>query len=377
SDDDPHPFQRHQDDLRTVTYALFGSPDEPIVPPLPEVDTAALLDVNKLKTAAGPVRSDEHGNAQGLFREHCAHCHGVTGDGAGPTAAFLNPYPRDFRKGVFKFKSTPKGERPTHDDLKRIVVNGIPGTAMPSFRLLSDPDLEALLAYVKYLSIRGEVERKLIEKLDFLDDGDRLIVEGDQFAEKLNDIKGIAAVVVKRWENAPQTAVAIEQRPPGWDDPETLEASIERGRRLFYGEVANCVKCHGESALGDGVTNDYDDWAKDFIPPNATPEKIRELSQTYTALGAMEPRHIQPRNLRRGVFRGGRRPIDLYWRMRNGIEGTPMPAVLMKDPMAPADTKGLTEDDLWSLIDYVRNLEHEPLSRPPNRTLAENLRERP
>jgi mono/diheme cytochrome c family protein len=73
------------------------------------------------------------GNVRGLYREHCAHCHGITGDGAGPTAGFLNPYPRDYRKGWFKFKSTPLDVRPTHDDLKKIVLDGIPGTAMPSF----------------------------------------------------------------------------------------------------------------------------------------------------------------------------------------------------------------------------------------------------
>ena len=38
-----------------------------------------------------------------LFAQHCAACHGISGDGAGPTAALLDPYPRDFRNGVFKY----------------------------------------------------------------------------------------------------------------------------------------------------------------------------------------------------------------------------------------------------------------------------------
>src|SRR5207248_2464538 len=33
-----------------------------------------------------------------------------------------------------------------------------------------------------------------------------------------------------------------------------------------------------------------------------------------------------PRNLRLGVYRGGRRPLDLYYRIHDGINGTPMPA---------------------------------------------------
>ena len=46
----------------------------------------------------------------------------------------------------------------------------------------------------------------------------------------------------------------------------------------------------------------------------------------FLALGALEPRNIRPRNLRMDEFRGGRRPIDLYWRIHNGIAGAPMPA---------------------------------------------------
>src|SRR5262245_2338944 len=34
-----------------------------------------------------------------LYMQHCIHCHGVTGDGNGPTAKFLNPRPRDYRLG--------------------------------------------------------------------------------------------------------------------------------------------------------------------------------------------------------------------------------------------------------------------------------------
>jgi mono/diheme cytochrome c family protein len=374
--EEPRAYDKHYGELNAVLVSLFGTPDDPHVPALPDVAVSEVLDADKIKVAAGPVRSDRNGVAMGLFREHCVHCHGVTGDGAGPTAAFLNPYPRDFRKGVFKFKSTPKGEKPTHEDLKRILLNGIPGTAMPSFGVLPDPDLEALVNYVKYLSIRGEVERKLIESL-FDVEGD-LVGEAAQRSEKMGEFSELAAGVVNRWAGAAQAVTTIEGRPAGWDDPTVLEASKERGRKLFYGDVANCVKCHGESQLGDGVTNDFDDWAKDFLPPNATAEQIRNLTYEFTALGALEPRNIMPRNLRRGVFRGGRRPIDIYWRTKNGIDGTPMPAALMKPPGAPADTKGLTEEDLWALIDYVRNLQYEPLSEAPEEQLKpENPRELP
>ena len=54
--------------------------------------------------AAGPVKSGRHGEPAGLYLEHCVQCHGISGDGRGPTAAFLNPYPRDFRLGKFQIQ---------------------------------------------------------------------------------------------------------------------------------------------------------------------------------------------------------------------------------------------------------------------------------
>jgi hypothetical protein len=147
------PEQERQ--VSTVLLAMFGTPDEPVA--LPETG----LDEAKLRLASGPVRSDIVGRKNGLYREHCAHCHGVTGDGMGPTAAFLNPYPRDYRPGVFKFKSTERADKPTHADLIRILRNGIAGTSMPSFALLSEPQIDALVEYLKYLSIRGETELSL------------------------------------------------------------------------------------------------------------------------------------------------------------------------------------------------------------------------
>jgi mono/diheme cytochrome c family protein len=131
---------------------------------------------------------------------------------------------------------------------------------------------------------------------------------------------------------------------------------IERGRNLFYGPIANCVKCHGETASGDGQTTDYDDWTKEFEPDK--PQRL----EVYLSLGALPPRNILPRNLRRGVFRGGRRPVDIYWRIREGIEGTPMPAAQMLPEGAPPGAPGLANDDVWALVAYVLALQNESLS---------------
>jgi mono/diheme cytochrome c family protein len=348
---------RQLQDVADALAALFGTPDDPYVIPAGGLGLDALLDARRLKFAAGPVGRDQSAEAGGLYRQHCVHCHGVTGDGAGPTAAFLNPYPRDFRRGIFKFKSTPKGSRPTRQDLHRTLVEGIPGTAMPSFRLLPEGELEALIDYVIYLSMRGEVERALLEETADLDaeGGERL----DTSPENLIEEK--LASVVRRWQAADGQVTPV---PP----PPTLDpvAAAARGRELFFGSIANCVKCHGELQLGDGQVDDYDDWTKEFYDWAKAPDAAvrRAKVDELVALGGLSPRTIRPRNLRTGVYRGGRRPLDLYWRIHDGIDGTPMPGSLMKPEGAPLEAKGLTPEDIWSLVEYVRSLPYDALSRP-------------
>lgn len=88
-----------------------------------------------------------------IYAQRCAVCHGPDGLGNGPAAPSLIPRPRDFTLGSFKFKSTPHGQPPTDDDLKQIVANGLPGSAMPYFRdLLNDSEIDAVVAQVKQFS---------------------------------------------------------------------------------------------------------------------------------------------------------------------------------------------------------------------------------
>jgi mono/diheme cytochrome c family protein len=56
-----------------------------------------------------------------------------------------------------------------------------------------------------------------------------------------------------------------------------------------------------------------------------------------------------------GIYRGGDRPEDIYRRIVQGIEGTPMPAVALK----PDNPQGLTEDEVWQLVAYVMNMKQE------------------
>ncbi len=246
---------------------------------------SSLVALDNLSRAAGAVRSDEEDRHFGLYREHCVACHGISGDGLGPASRLLAPYPRDFRLGKFKYKSTPIGTKPTRGDLRRTLTEGLPGTSMPSFRLLKSDELDALVDYVIYLSVRGETERQLLvhaaSELD-LDGGERVfdpswIESSAQSAEQpaagWQRVQKMALNVAAQWETAQSKTILAPQPPkdyPIFDAGEKLsgaklaelEASIQRGRQIFAGPIANCVSCHGPTGLGDGQKNNYDAWTK-------------------------------------------------------------------------------------------------------------------
>jgi len=334
-------------DVETVVKELFGTPDDPLV-----CDAAALL-LNRdlLMRAAGPVASDQAGVHVGLYREHCAACHGVEGGGTGPAAALLNPYPRDFRPGVFKFKSTGRSDKPTHGDLTGLLHRGIPGTAMPSFATVSDEDLESLIQYLIYLSMRGETERKLIDR----------IMSDDLTLESLGAAgREIAAEVAASWQTAEQRVVDVPKSPVitlaitgdksnWWED----EALVAKGRELFHGPLANCASCHGPSGDGNATTLDFDDWTKEYTTKLGISPSDRDAMKPMRLAGALRPRQTLPRRLQWSVFHGDSGDEALYRRLVTGIAGSPMPGLLVQDKVGGV---GVTPEDVWAIIAFIRSL---------------------
>ncbi|MGE0607804.1 MAG: c-type cytochrome [Pirellulales bacterium] len=427
-------------------YALFGTPDEPYVVP------ESGLNLKKLQMAAGPAGADNSGGRHGLFRQHCVHCHGVTGDGDGPTALFLKPYPRDYRAGKYKFTSTGSSSLASKADLRKTIVDGINGTAMPSFALLPADEIDALTEYVKYLSIRGQTEFYIG---DLIDSGETLPLSRQQLVddallvavdlwneaeepssevippkrfEKLADADDdgrLSRDEVTQWladnfsridaDGDGQISFAEQEQPAAVSDPpitavknqegqvasmagdtdgdlqvsqqeftdfvlgyfdksdldhdkylsadERLAASILAGKQLFA-TTGGCVKCHGPTALGDNEEPIYDDWnAPKF---NKNPEEMARLAKLFD----LPIQQLNPRNLRLGLYRGGRRPVDIYRRLHAGIKGTPMPA-LGPSGANPAKFKS---EEIWHLVDFVRSLPYDPLSQPYRQTLVEKDR---
>jgi mono/diheme cytochrome c family protein len=380
----------HQRDIANILAAMFGTPNRPFV--MPETG----LNQRQLEMAAGPVWSDEEGGKHGLYRRHCAHCHGISGDGRGPTAAILNPYPRDYRSGVFKFKSTYTAAQPTDKDLSKTVHDGIPGTAMPAFAVLPPDEVEALVEYVKYLSIRGQMETALVNYV--FDEGLEPDVRLDPAADpELKDllVNDMLATVTAGWQDANNQVIVPQEPtlPPADRTPEQVAESAAKGRELFYSATkGNCMQCHGPTGLGDGQQTDFDNWSKannQFIDDTESlvleiqelrkglaelsgeeydsaqsdlDAKSKELDERNDVLATLlPPRNAIPRNLREGSYRGGRRPLDIFWRVSAGIAGTPMPA---GGPATEGAQGTLTQEEIWQIVDYVHSLPFEPASRP-------------
>jgi mono/diheme cytochrome c family protein len=237
---------------------------------------------------------------QAVYQERCVQCHGVTGDGQGPAAKYMYPKPRDYRRGLFKFTSTPYGSRPLRADLVRTVRQGIRGTSMPGFSLLAERDLQAVVDYVEMLARRGEFEELLVLTAESEEEVDPETVKDD-----------LVPTVERRWSEAEESAVR-----PLMPQPRFTMAHVERGKQAFL--TKGCSKCHGDDGRGQTLENRGNDaWGQ--------PTRAADLTS--------------------GMFRGGQQPVDIYRRIYSGVNGTPMPSfanALQSEP-----------ETIWDLVAYV------------------------
>jgi mono/diheme cytochrome c family protein len=257
------------------------------------------------------------------FQALCLHCHGTAGAGNGPTAEFLRPRPRNYHHGVFKRVSVERNRRPLREDLREILLNGIHGSAMPSFARLSRVGLEGLVDYVRFLSIRGETERMLVAS----------VLVGETI--DLKKARELRHLVWQRWQEAPEYVVL----PAATTPPAATPERITRGRALFIDpDGGNCASCHGQDGRGDGSSS----------------FKIDDRGRRVPAHRDEWGNTISPRDLTEGFYRFGSRPLDLFRRIHTGIGGGPMPGV---GGITEADgSASLSEEDVWSLVHFVMSL---------------------
>lgn len=275
---------------------LFGEEGTPA--PLGRAVTTAPIDLAAAE-ATGLFEVARLVPGEYEYLRQCAGCHGLAGDGAGPATRFLDPRPRNFRKGMFKFTTTPWGSRPRREDLMRTVTNGLVGASMPHFRLLSEQKRWDVVEYVRYLAVQGEFEQTMLTW-----------TEND---EELADPDDVAEFVADAWSD-------LAEQFPASTEPAADAASIERGRELYLSNRTSCAACHGDGGKGDGPTADAyrDAWG-------------------YP---------IRPRDMTTGRMRAGTEGKDLWVLIAHGIKGTPMPGQL----------GSLTPDEIWDLVHFVQHV---------------------
>jgi mono/diheme cytochrome c family protein len=356
----------------------------------------------ELDPATGQTALTIYEGGYTLYRRHCLHCHGVSGDGNGPTADFLYPRPRDYRKGLFKFTSTATGAKPTRDDLRRTIRHGLVGTSMPAFDAQMKPEeIEQVIDYVIFLSMRGETELGLIDEAQIAD-------ESDPEPLSAETIQGVAETVFNKWKMADSQVL----NPPV-PKPPSSQVSVLRGKKLFLGQTPQkleCAGCHGPRAQGNGpsfvdmaifeaVVFSHDvvpagQWKSEGVTKRVEKaiawryqelKDAAEAKEHAAALAAgeegphsaqsaepeLEPfesfktkmltswkdgsfddwgNPLRPANLNLGMYKGGRRPIDIYWRIAKGINGAKM----------PAHASTLKPEEIWDLVNFVLALPYQP-----------------
>lgn len=294
-----------------LLQTAFGTPAHPQVK-LDEVQN----ELNELRLTPEMMTK-----GSSLFLVQCAHCHGKEGNGNGKSAFSLNPKPRDFRQGKFKYVSTVRKDDegkpdtgraslPSRADLKRTIRTGLPGAGMTSFEQ-ADDKLEALVSYVIHLSLRGQVEYRLT----------RFWLEEDEKPSE-KDLAKELKELVKQWASDARSSY-VPQVP--WEEIEREGANTgwAKGKELFLTK-AGCIDCHGKNGM-------------------AKLEEVPNIAAMKDDWGGA----IKPRSFVTESFRGGDRPIDFFYRIKLGIKPSRMQAI---------DGTKFSDADVWHLVGYIRSL---------------------
>ncbi|MBI3805485.1 MAG: cbb3-type cytochrome c oxidase subunit I [Nitrospirae bacterium] len=233
------PRQVVPDSVMPSFHWLYQGTDANGAPQLTEEGKALVAYIQKLGTQIGDWRESFHptqlaaGSAlapnekvldigKEVYKRRCIGCHGEKGDGNGASAPFLNPKPRNFTRGFFKFRSTAgKDSLPLDADLYQTITHGLWGTAMPPWYEISELERGAVIQYIKTFSDRWRKE-------------------------------AVSLPVVIPAEPAPDAA------------------AVERGRQVFA--QAGCLGCHGAEGKGDGPLAPIlrDVWGNPVRPANFT-----------------------------------------------------------------------------------------------------------
>jgi cytochrome c oxidase cbb3-type subunit 2 len=286
----------------------------------------ALMVAQGISLAAGTSTATAPPSVSGgeiVYSKACAACHGSSGDGVSIAGQYLNPQPRNFTTGMFKFRSTPSGELPTDADLLRIVDIGVPGTQMPGWNtILTNQERADVVAYIK------------------------------TFAADFKD-------------GAPAT---IEVPTV----PESTPELVKDGKMVYM--LMECWACHGGRGKGDGISSKTlkDDYGKKILPLDLTTYRYRAgndaatLYRTFTTglNGTPMPAYALDGFLIAGdvnvdpsKYKEAYTPKEVD-QLKEWLQAQPSDAKLKG---MTAEQKGeLGEQRKWALVHYIRTMVRKP-----------------
>ena len=164
-----------------------------------------------------PYTPETQANAERLFKENCASCHGATGKGDGQQqqedSEGFATRPRDLTAGIYKGNPAP-------EDVYKRIAAGLPGTPMPSHSHLYGKDAWDLVHFVRSLS--SEEQRARVEMKRFQIVATRV----PKLPEHPDD---------SAWRSA--SAVELHLMPLWWRDqrPETIAVqALHDGKEIAF-----------------------------------------------------------------------------------------------------------------------------------------------
>ena len=141
--------------------AACGDKDPSPVPPLPPPEIPQQQAPDKVapegaRSSSLPSARAQAQSSEQLFATYCVSCHGANGSGDGPLAASLEPRPRNFRAGEFKYDTDADGKTGTIQDLANVIQNGAAryggSPLMAGFPTLPKEQVSEIASYVRGLS---------------------------------------------------------------------------------------------------------------------------------------------------------------------------------------------------------------------------------
>lgn len=243
-----------------------------------------------VQTTVGPMSASARAG-QAVYETWCIGCHGPSGGGDGPSASALHPKPRNFQTGLFKFITSQPNTLPRHEDLMKTVTMGLPGSSMPSFRLLPEQDRRDVVEFILHQA-RNARRWKLLKA--FVEEGIEDADEEDKFTKELYDeILEDNASLLK-----PKEAKAFFPETP---EPAVDEDGLVQGYVKF---MSYCNSCHGDH--GEGLP---------MLETDGSGPTLDEFGEPS-----------RPRNLTTGIYRHGTDALSIWYRIRRGLDGAVMPA---------------------------------------------------